>query len=57
MIDFVTWPPLQINKGGTKRWPSDKVNHSCENALRENIILTSWPSSISNVLVTYNFGF
>ena len=29
MIDFVTWPPLQINDG-TKRWPSDKVNHSCE---------------------------
>ena len=57
MIDFVTWPLLQINNNGTKRWPSDKVNHSYENALRENIILTSWPSLISNVLVTYKFGF
>ena len=27
MIDFVTWPPLQINNDGTKRWPSNKVNH------------------------------
>ena len=32
MIDFVIWPPLQINNDGTKRWPSDKVNHICENA-------------------------
>ena len=28
MIDFVTWPPLQIMPDSTKRWPSDKVNHS-----------------------------
>ena len=34
MIDFVTWPraPLQIYSDGTKRWPSDKVNHSFNNA-------------------------
>ena len=29
----VTWQPLQIMSDSTKRWPSDKVNHSCENAL------------------------
>ena len=33
------------------------VNHSsCENALQENIILTSWPSLISNILVAYNLA-
>ena len=32
-IDFVAWPPLQIMPDSTKRWPSDKVNRSCENAL------------------------
>ena len=26
MIGFVTWPPYK-----TKRWPSDKANHSCKN--------------------------
>ena len=31
MIGFVTWPPYKDN--GTKRWPSDKANHSYENAL------------------------
>ena len=41
IIEFVTWPPSQINSDSTKRWPGDKVNHSCENALQENIILTS----------------
>ena len=30
MIDFVTWPPLQISNDGTK---GDKVNHNCENTL------------------------
>ena len=30
---FYTWPPLQIVLDITKRWPSDKVNHSCENSL------------------------
>ena len=33
MIGFVTWPRLVIKDDGTKRWPSDKANHSCENAL------------------------
>ena len=32
MIGFVTWPPY-IEDDSTKRWPSDKANHSCENAL------------------------
>ena len=32
MIGFVTWPPYKKDDG-TKRWPSDKANHSCESAL------------------------
>ena len=32
MIGFVTWPPY-IKDDGTKRWPSDKANHSYEIAL------------------------
>ena len=34
MIGFVTWPPYSyIKDDSTKSWPSDKINHSCENAL------------------------
>ena len=31
MIGFVTWPPFVLSS--FIRWPSDKANHSCENAL------------------------
>ena len=42
MIGFVTWPPYNIKDDSTKRcmWPSDKANHSCENAL-ETIVCHS----------------
>ena len=32
MIGFVTWPPFCTII--FIRWPSDKANHSCENALQ-----------------------
>ena len=32
-VEFVTWPLLQIMLDSTRRWPSDKANRSCENAL------------------------
>ena len=39
MIGFVTWPPY-IKDDGTKRWPSDKANHSCGNALHTVLTIT-----------------
>ena len=34
MTGFVTWPPLDIyNNFGTKKWPSDKASHTCDNML------------------------
>ena len=39
MIDFVTWPPLQVMMDSTKRWPSGKVNYSCDNSLEEDELL------------------
>ena len=36
MISFVTWPPFF-----TKRWPSDKANHSCESVLLTIVYLSS----------------
>ena len=43
--------------GNTCKFASNiKVNRSCENALRENIILTFLPSLISNILVNYNLA-
>ena len=34
MIDFVTWPPLQITNDSTKGGQVT-VGHSCENTLQE----------------------
>ena len=65
MIDFVTWPPLQISSDGTKGGQVTKsiivMKIPCENNIiyiyirNNNKVLTSWPSLISNVLVAYNF--
>jgi len=32
MIGFVTWPPF-LPQLFSKRWPSDRANHSCDNNL------------------------
>ena len=62
MIGFVTWPLYK----STKRWPSDRANHSCENDMpckllyiiqvKEFLIKcsTSWPYLIPEILVAYS---
>ena len=62
MIGFVTWPPFRtIIFYKVYRWPSDKANHSYENALYviqvKGFLIKcsiSWPYLISEFLVAYN---
>ena len=44
MIGFVTWPPY--DNDGTKRWPSDKANHSCEKSCDHCAIVSNFLASL-----------
>ena len=64
IIDFVTWPPLQISSDGTKGGQVTKSIIVMKFPARissfiyirnNNKVSTSWPSLILNVLVAYNF--